>query len=397
MKNIKFFIFFLVLSSCNQYLGKVTPNYIPTNETKEIFLNSQIVSNKLSVNHGDIIYPKFISKNLIINNSEIYKIAELDENSAIGFFDHQIYISKDNYIYVIDNADLKNNYQFELNLNEDEYGLHFYEHNNQIYLLTNNSRLFVLNNQQDASMVFDYDFITNTTPILVDETLLIFSVFGDIYKINLNENNSIIKIINFKPNPGKIINSNIFYDKDNLYYLYNTDTLITFDKYKLEPYKNYIKEDLNILTSIGNYNELVDTPFSNNDYLYFLDRSGKIAVFNKLSSEIIWEYDVNNTILSYLFSENGYLTILTFDKILIFSEDGILNSSFSHNKESPLLIFNIQENIHLISKEGISLVNVDNNSEDSFIKNKFSSNLDIYYQGQNIYLKDDKSLFKLSE
>ena len=37
MKKIKFLIFLLVLSSCNQYLGTVDPDYTPTNEVTEIF------------------------------------------------------------------------------------------------------------------------------------------------------------------------------------------------------------------------------------------------------------------------------------------------------------------------------------------------------------------------
>ena len=60
-------------------------------------------------------------------------------------------------------------------------------------------------------------------------------------------------------------------------------------------------------------------------------------------------------------------------------------------------IFNIQGNIHLISEKGISELNLNDKIEESFLKNKFIGNLEIYYQDQNIYLKDEKSLFKLSE
>ena len=54
-------------------------------------------------------------------------------------------------------------------------------------------------------------------------------------------------------------------------------------------------------------------------------------------------------------------------------------------------------NIYLISEEGISKLNLTEKKEDSFYKNKFKGNLEIYYEDQIIYLKDDKSLFKLSE
>ena len=97
--------------------------------------------------------------------------------------------------------------------------------------------------------------------------------------------------------------------------------------------------------------------------------------------------------MSYLFSRNGYLILTTFNKILVLSNKGNIINSYSHNKESPITIFNIQEETYLISDEGISQLNLKDKSEVKFYKNKFTSNVEIYFQDQNIYLKDDKSLF----
>ena len=88
---------------------------------------------------------------------------------------------------------------------------------------------------------------------------------------------------------------------------------------------------------------------------------------------------------------------MTLNKILIISDNGDIIYSYSHNKESPISIFNIQENIYLISEEGISKLNLSNKREDIFYKNKFTNNLEIFFQDQIIYLKDNKSLLKLSE
>ena len=88
---------------------------------------------------------------------------------------------------------------------------------------------------------------------------------------------------------------------------------------------------------------------------------------------------------------------MTFNKILIISDNGNIIYSYSHNKESPISIFNIQENIYLISEEGISKLNLKNKRDDIFYKNKFTNNLEIFFQDQIIYLKDNKSLFKFSE
>ena len=394
MKKIKFLILFIVLTSCNQYLGTVDPDYTPTNEVTEIFSNVQNDTNTSEVKFGDIIFPDFINPSLSINNLKIDKIINTDKNSVATLINDKLFLSKDKNIYVIDiNSD--NIFEYKLNLNKDEKIIHFFSHIDDVYLFTNRSQIFVINGQI-VEEVADYGVFTNITPIILDDFIMIFSVFGDIYEIRLLDN-SITKIDNLNSKSGISIKSNIFEDQKNKYYLYNTGTLVTLAKNNYEHYNNYILEDLNILSSLGVYNDLLDSPFSYNEYLYLLDRSGKIAVYNPVLSDILWELDINETIVSYLFSKDGYLILMTFDKILIISNQGNIINSYTHNKKSPISIFSIKGNIHLISEEGISKLNIYDKSEESFYKNKFTSNLDIYYLDQNIYLKDDKSLFKLSE
>ena len=395
MKKIKFIIYLLALSSCNQYLGTVDPDYAPSNEVTEIFSNFQKDIDNSNVDFGNIIYPIEVNPALSINNLKINKIMNTDSDSVFNFLYDKIIFSKDKNIHLIDNKNESSNFEYELNLSNDEKILHFFGYKDEIYLLTNRSQIFVIDDQNIIE-VGNYGVFTNTTPIVLEESLIILSVFGEIYEINLNDK-LITKKDNFNSKPGISIKSNIFEDKENLYYLFNTNTLVTFGKNNYEYFSNYILEDLNILTSLGVFNELVDSPFSNNEYLYFMDRSGKIAVFNPDSSDILWELDVKGTIISYLFSNDGYLILMTLDKILILSDNGNIIYSYSHNKESPISIFYIKENIYLISEEGISKLKLNDKSEETFYKNKFTSNLDIYYKDQNIYLKDDKSLFKVSE
>ena len=395
MKKIKFLILFIALTSCNQYLGTVDPDYTPSNEVTEIFSNAQNDTYNSKVDFGNIIYPREINPALSINNLKLDKIMNTDRNSVINFLYDKIILSKDKKIYVIDNKNESNNFEYELNLSKDEKIIHFFGYRDEIYLLTNRSKISVIDDQNIVD-IGNYGVFTNTTPIVLNETLIIFSVFGDIYEINLDDK-SISKKDYFNSKPGISIKSNIFEDQTKLYYLFNSGTLLTFDKNNYDYLNNYILEDLNILSSIGVFNELLDSSFSYKDYLYLIDRTGKISVFNPVSSDILWELDVNQSILSYLFSNDGYLILMTFDKILIISDQGNIINSYTHNKKSPILIFSIKGNIHLISKEGISKLNIFDKSEESFYKNKFTSNLDIYYQDQNIYLKDDKSLFKLSE
>ena len=395
MKKIKFLILFIALTSCNQYLGTVDPDYTPSNEVTQIFSNAQNDTYNSKVDFGNIIYPREINPALSINNLKLDKIMNTDRNSVFNFLYDKIILSKDKKIYVIDNKNENNNFEYELNLSKDEKIIHFFGYRDEIYLLTNRSKISVIDDQN----IFDignYGVFTDTTPIVLNEILIIFSVFGDIYEINLDDK-SISKKDYFNSKPGISIKSNIFEDQTKLYYLFNSGTLLTFEKNNYDYLNNYILEDLNILSSIGVFNELLDSSFSYKDYLYLIDRTGKISVFNPVSSDILWELDVNQSILSYLFSNDGYLILMTSDKILIISDQGNIINSFTHNKKSPILIFSITGNIHLISEEGISKLNIFDKSEVSFYKNKFTSNLDIYYQDQNIYLKDDKSLFKLSE
>ena len=159
----------------------------------------------------------------------------------------------------------------------------------------------------------------------------------------------------------------------------------------------YVAEQILALSSLGFFREITSAPFNYNDHLYFLDRSGKIAVFNPITLSLHWEYDIGENIVYYLFSDNGNLFILSNNDVYVISNDGIIINTYNHNKELPILIFNINENLYLVSEDGITSINLNKKSEEKFYKNKFTANLDIYYQDQTIYLKDGKSLFKLSE
>ncbi len=394
MKKNKFLILLLALSSCNQYLGTIDPDYNPTNEVTEIFSVLDKNNLKSEVELGDIIFPKAVNPSININTLEIDKIINLNKNSMVNFVNEKIIVSKGKTIYLIDKNN-QNKFEYELNLRKDEKTICIFQFNEDIHILTNRSRLFVINSQKILKLA-DYDIFINTVPIVLDKNLLLFSVFGEIYDLKLDDY-SISKKDNFILKPGISVKSNIFEDNTNSYYLINSGTLLTFEKNNFDYYNNYLLEDLNILTSLDEFSELVDSPFSHNENLYFLDRFGKITVYNPITSDIFWELDINDTILSYLFSNDGYLLLLTFNKILIISDDGNIIYSYSHNKESPISIFNIQDNIFLISDQGISKLNLRDKREEIIYKNKFTNNLEILYQDQDIYLKDNKSLFKLSE
>ncbi len=394
MKIIKLLIFLIALSSCGQYLGTVDQDYIPKNEVSEIFSNPKNDINNLEIEYGNIIFPSPINSLLNINTLKIDKIIDTNKDSIICVTNDKIILSKNKSIYIIQ-EDRQSNFEINLKLKKDEKLLHIFDYKNKIHILTNRSRLLVIEDQ-NLIEIFNFDIFTNTIPIVLNENLIIFSVFEEIFQINLDKN-SISKKDSINSNHGISIKSNTYQDKENLYYLFNSGTLLAFNKNNYNYIDNYLLQDLNILTSLGLFKELVDTPFNYNDYLYFIDKSGKIASYNPVSSQILWEVDLNNNILNYLFSNDGYLIVLTLDKILILSNKGEIIYSNNHNSVSPLLIFNINKNIFLISKKGIKFINLSKKNNDFFYENKFTTNLEIHSQGQNIYIKDNKNLFKLSE
>ena len=161
-----------------------------------------------------------------------------DRNSVVNFLYDKIILSKDKKIYVIDNKNESNNFEYELNLSKDEKIIHFFGYRDEIYLLTNRSKISVINDQNIVD-IGNYEVFTNTIPIILNETLIIFGVFGDIYEINLDDK-SISKKDSFNSKPGISIKSNIFEDQTKLYYLFNSGTLLTFDKNNYDYLDNYI-------------------------------------------------------------------------------------------------------------------------------------------------------------
>ena len=164
MKKIKYLIFFLAISSCNQYLGKVEPDYIPKNETIEIFSNYKEIDNYSDIDFGDIIFPKLNDSSLDINKIEVDKIINTNKNSVIDFTTDKIILANDKSLHLIDNYN-QDYFEFELNLDKDEDALHIFQYNNTIHILTNTSRLLFLESQQVAEAA-KFDIFTSTMPIL---------------------------------------------------------------------------------------------------------------------------------------------------------------------------------------------------------------------------------------
>ena len=126
MKKIKFIIFLLALSSCNQYLGTVDPDYTPTNEITEIFSDLDKNNLRSEVEFGNIIFPKAINSYLNIDNFEIEKIININKNSVVNFLNEKIIVSQDKAVYIIDKNN-QNKFEYELNLESGEEIISIFE------------------------------------------------------------------------------------------------------------------------------------------------------------------------------------------------------------------------------------------------------------------------------
>ncbi|MDB3973180.1 hypothetical protein N9440_00190 [Alphaproteobacteria bacterium] len=396
MRIIKILCFLFLLSSCNKYLGVVEPDYNPTDELKEIFTNNLNKSNQTEISEiKKIIYPSddfFISD---INSIEIKKIISLEQNSSIYFEKDNVYFTKKDKLIIFNLTEAKEILQFNLNLDKDEKIIKIFVYSNKKFILSNKSKLFLLNDDE-INLIANFDqFITDKT-IHHDEKLLIFSVFGDLYEINLIDYSSNLRG-NFPVKYGINISSKNYKYKNQISHLFNSGTLIFLNLKNYNVEANYYFEDLNILSSLRYFAEFVDAPFSHNDYLYFIDKSGLISVFNPIKSEFLWEVDINSNIKDFNFSEDGNLLLLTDNNVLILDNFGNLITTLKHSNEIPLKLLSEKDKIFVIAKKGIDILDLKSESRVNFFKNKFEGAVEYIRFNSNSYIKDNKKLYKLSE
>jgi len=394
MKIVKLISFLLLLSSCNQYLGTVEPDYIPQNDVKEVFLNkTRTIESNDEFKLDEVFYPynkKFNFKKPL----DFIKITSVDKKSQFLFLDNEIYYSKKNNIYSINKKDYKKNNSFEVEIDKNEEIILISFFNNNIYILTNKGKVFK-SLQNGYEIILDLQVFLSQNTISQTSKIIAFSVFGDIIEINL-ENNSFVKTGDFAVNHGITNPSNTYsYDNNNVI-LYNSGTLIFLKQRDNTPETNYFLEDLNILSRVGIFEEFLDTPFNVDNFFYFVEKKGLISVFNPITSEILWETDISSSVIDFFIDKNKNLLILTFNKIYIYTPQGYLQKEIAHNQENPFNFWTDGKNLYLANQDGISIVNFNGEIIES-IKQKFTDFLKIFENNNQYYFIDSRNLYTLSE
>ena len=396
MRIIKLLCLLLLLNSCNKYLGVVDPDYTPSDELEDIFSNELTKSNENEISDiRKIIYP--LNQSLIgdVSLIGIKKITSLEENSSTYFDEERFYFTKKDELIIQNLNDFKEEFKFKLNLDKEEKIIKIFEYSEEKFILSNKSKLFLLKNNE-ISLIANLDKYINDEIIQRDDKLLVFSVFGNFYEINLNQFSSSLKG-KFTINHGVNTRSRNYDYKNQISYLFNSGTLIFINQNNFELEENYYFEDLNILSSLGYFENFLDSPFGYNDYLYFIDKVGLISVFNPLESEFLWEVNIKSQIKDFNFSEDGKLLLLTNSDILIFDYDGTLLNTIEHSNEAPLKLLTKKDKIFVIDKKGIEILDIKTGSKINFIKNKFIGVVEYLSSNSKIFIKDNKYLYKLSE
>ena len=394
MKIVKLIGFLLLLSSCNQYLGTVEPDYIPKNDVEEVFLNKTLaLESDDEFKIGKVLYPD--NKKFDLNKPfEIKKIANIDKKSQFLILENEIYYNKKNDLLSITKTDFKENNSYEIEINKDEEIILISSLDSDLYILTNKGKIFK-STQNSFEIILDLRVFLSQNTISQSSKIITFSVFGEIIEINL-ENNTFDITGNFIVNHGITNSSNTYpYNNSNVI-LYNSGTLIFLKQTDNIPETNYYLEDLNILSQVGIFEEFIDTPFNIDNFFYFIEKKGLISIFNPLTSEILWETDISSPIIDYFADEEKNLFILTFNKIYIFSSQGYLQKEINHSQENPFNFWTDGENLYLANQDGISMINF-NGELISSIKQKFVDFLKLFKSNNQYYFVDSKNLYTLSE
>ena len=246
MKIIKsqlLLLFFIIISSCNEYIGTIEENYEPTKTISEIFIKDNTYKEIENISISKIIYPISITEDDFLNFKDIIKVQSIQKNTRITFLDNKYYLYSENTISVF-NFD-ENKIKIKIDLKKDEKIISLFEYNTEIYFLTNYSKLFKLIDET-YELISDYEIFISTNPIIMDDVIILFSAFGEVIEINLKDNNASNKG-SFLINYGILDNYKSIKTNDSIFYLYNSGTLLTIDKNSYLIKNNYYLEDLNIL------------------------------------------------------------------------------------------------------------------------------------------------------
>ena len=280
-------------------------------------------------------------------------------------------------------------------LDKDEKIIQIIKTSSNLFILTDKTKLFLVEGNK-SSLKGNFNTYINKEIIIEGNKLITFSVFGEIFEIDLLTFTSILKD-KFVPSHGIMSNSNNYEYKNLISHLYNSGTIIFINRSNLKLENNFFIEDLNILSTVGYFKQFIDAPFEHQNYLYFIEKSGLISVFDPITSNILWEVDLGMPIRDFNFTEDGKLILLSNKELIIFDALGELIFNFKHTNAHPLKVVSYKNKILILSKEGLDIIDFNFKLKKNFIKNKFHGDIEVINSSDNIFIKDKKNLYQISE
>ena len=162
---------------------------------------------------------------------------------------------------------------------------------------------------------------------------------------------------------------------------------------------NYTLDSLNILSSVGEINELVNTPFLAENGVVFIDVSGKIINFDISSDEILWENNLKEIIIDFIQYSNALILLTENNFYILETKSGQLISQTKHSVINPSLISMVNSKLFLLGENDLVLFDLSSSDLKIFKSIKFkNNNIDaVGYNNGNYYLKNEDAVYTLSE
>lgn len=404
---IKVIFLLLFLSSCsNKYFGTIDDDYYPTkkivylekNKIEKSSSNINLLNSNRFENFNIFNNPKL---NLEVN--EFNKIKKLFKNDSISNFVNYegsiLYISKNFILNSYSDTEITKKSQIPKdNMKKNDQSLEIIFNKDQLLVISNYGEIFKI--EKDWSFRFlakldkKIDIIRSGS-----EKLLLIDLNGELITFDTTTN-LFASIDTLDINFGfknRAYDTNVYTDVTLVNI--NTNTLAIIDNNKPQFLFNYTLDSLNILSSVGEISELVNTPFLTENGTIFVDVSGKIINFEISSDEILWENNLKENIVDFIQYSNALILVTKNNFYLLETKTGKLINQKEHAVLNPSYVSLVNSKLFLLGENNLVLFDL-STSDLKIIKSiKFKNNdIDaVGYNDGNYYLKNEEAVYTLIE
>ena len=404
---IKVIFLLLFLSSCsNKYFGTTDDDYYPTK--KIVYLEKNKIE-KSSSNINLLNSNRFENFNIFNNlklNLEVNdfnKIKKLFKNDSISNFVNYegliLYISKNFILNSYSDTKITKKSQISKeHMKKNDRSFEIISNKDQLLVISNYGEIFKI--EKDWSFKFlakldkKVDIIRSGS-----EKLLFIDLNGELINFDASTNlfSSIDTLdINFGFK-NRIYDTNVYADVTLVNI--NTNTLAIIDHNKPQFLFKYTLDSLNILSSVGEISELVNTPFLSENGTIFVDVSGKIINFEISSDEILWENNLKENIVDFIQYSNALILVTKNNFYLLETKTGKLINQKEHEVINPSHISLVNSKLFLLGENNLVLFDLSTSDLKILKSIKFkNNNIDsVGYNDGNYYLKNEEAVYTLSE